>query len=105
MDNDIYIVNLMNADILLTTFAFVGDTTISSEAFDQNRDMYLSKLKHHLTVTEDIWQKHSSEHFTNVIMIQDYILPDDTIHTIKLKLFQVLRLFIEESVFHIFKLK
>ena len=91
MDNDIYIVNLMNADILLTTFAFVGDTTISSEAFDQNRDMYLSKLKHHLTVTEDIWQKHSSEHFTNVIMIQDYILPDDTIHTIKLKLFQVLK--------------
>ena len=91
MDNDIYIVNLMNADILITTFAFVGDTTISAEAFDQNRDLYLSKLKHHLTVTEDIWHKHSSEQFTNVIMIQDYILPDDTIQTIKLKIFQTLK--------------
>ena len=91
MDNDIYVINLMQENVVFTTYAFVGDTSISREEFQQKRDTHLSYLKQHLTVTEDIWQKHSSENFENVIMIQEYILPEDTIYAIKLKLFHAMQ--------------
>ena len=91
MDNDIYVINLMQEDAVLKCYAFVGDTTISREEFQEKRDIHLSYLKQHLTVSETIWRKHSSENFSNVVMIQDYIFPDDSVHTIKLKLFHAMQ--------------
>ena len=91
MDNDIYVINLIQEDVVLKTYAFVGDTTISRDEFQEKRDVHLSYLKQHLTVSETIWSKHSSENFSNVVMIQDYIFPDDSVHTIKLKLFHAMQ--------------
>ena len=75
MDNDIYVINLMNANGLMSTYAFMGDTSISPEAFQDKRDEHLKSLKQHLTVTESIWKIHRDNNFSNVFMIQDYILP------------------------------
>ena len=86
-----YVINVMKPDNTVTTYAFVGDTIITKEEFESKRDTYLSKLKQHLTVSESIWSYHSSSGFKDVVMIQDYIFLDDTIHTIKLKLFNALQ--------------
>ena len=91
MDYHIYVINVMNPDNTLTTYAFMGDTLLSKEEFLSKRDNYLSKLKQHLTVNEDIWKFHSSSEFKHIIMIQDHIFLEDTIQTIKLKLFQALQ--------------
>ena len=91
MENDIYVINLMQEDVVLKTYAFVGDTTISREEFQEKRDIHLSYLKQHLTVSESIWEKHSGDNFINVIMIQEYIFPDDSVQTIKLKLFHAMQ--------------
>ena len=91
MDYNIYVINVMNPDNTLTTYAFMGDTLISNDEFISKRDMYLTKLKQHLTVNEDIWNFHNSTEFKYLIMIQDHILLEDTIQTIKLKLFKALQ--------------
>ena len=92
MDYSIYVINVMKPDNTPTTFGFMGDTLISSQEFESKRDNYLSKLKQHLTVSEDIWKYHTSTNFKDVVMVQDYIFLEDTIHTIKLKLFHALQL-------------
>ena len=52
MDYSSYVINVMKPDNTLTTFAFMGDTLISSQEFESKRDSYLSKLKQHLTVSK-----------------------------------------------------
>ena len=89
MDYQIYVINVMKPDNTLITYAFMGDTLISKEEFISKRGNYLSNLKQHLTVNDEIWNYHSSSDFKDVIMIQDYIFLEDTIQTIKLKLFRV----------------
>ena len=71
MDYHIYVINVMNPDNTLTTYAFMGDTLISNEEFISKRDMYLTNLKQHLTVNENIWNFHTSTEFKHLIMIQD----------------------------------
>ena len=91
MDYDIYVINLMDAQGLIMTYAFVGDTLISTEEFKEKREHYLSLIKQHLTVSEDIWQSHITNNLKTIVMIQDYIFIDDTIYDIKMKLFNALQ--------------
>ena len=60
MDYQIYVINVMKPDNTLITYAFMGDTLISKEEFISKRGNYLSNLKQHLTVNDEIWNYHSS---------------------------------------------
>ena len=40
MDYSSYVINVMKPDNTLTTFAFMGDTLISSQEFESKRESY-----------------------------------------------------------------
>ena len=83
-EQETYIVKVMKQGNVDKILAFVGDTHLSQEVFEQNKQKYLNDLNWALMDME------LTANISKISLIQSYLLLEDNIETLKLKILNVL---------------